>query len=737
MSFIDVIRARNAAKAAAALAGEESARTVADFTSRFRAAAQAPDPVEHVEGRAAARLMAVRVAKDPAAWEDIRRIVNLPSTFDFDEAETDYFNRENVLAGAYAAGFRLSPKQCRSLASYDETGLFAPMGVGSGKSLIAIMVAARAYKKPHLRDGSPNGKVILLIVTPGTYDAYMNRHIPWARTKVPLNVPFYGMGGKSSANRLAYAKARRKGCYIMPNSLLSSKDTSEFLERLKPDVVILDEAHNCANSSAARTKRLFASKGSGGYVTTHAPEFIPLSGTMTKKSLRDYHHLLKAALHHGMPLPMSSQMATEWAAVIDAGCGEPSSAATGPIKPMVDWARRNNPGEDFAFDTSGIRKAYKYRLRSTPGVVATGDESIGTSLRLTNVPVKDYEQNPGWAKLKEYLDGVNELWVTPDGDELEHAIHTYKWLYELSAGFYNQLLWPAVAALAERRRVREPEAESLLARALEHHEAHQEYARALRTFLAEHAKPQLDTPMLVGRDMHTHGAAHVGDRLYGLWQTMKGLEFEGMPERDSSAVRVCDYKVKAAVEWAKTVPAGRGAVFWVYHQEIGEWVFEELRNAGIDAVHCPAGSDKVISGLGDPELGGKGDRHVVASIAAHGEGKNLQAFQHQYVVQWPRSAVRAEQMLGRLHRQGQEADELVCLTNSTLEFDFVNFAACLNDALYIHATTDSPQKVIYCDYDPLPMMFPPEVLRERGMQNTMLDRAQRRLLEEKFSIAPE
>lgn len=92
----------------------------------------------------------------------------------------------------------------------------------------------------------------------------------------------------------------------------------------------------------------------------------------------------------------------------------------------------------------------------------------------------------------------------------------------------------------------------------------------------------------------------------------------------------------------------------------------------------------------------------------------------------------AEQVLGRTHRNGQKADELIVNTNNTLEFDEVIFAACLNDSLYIHQTTGNRQKLIYANYDPTPKIIPSAVLRERGLQPNILTREMVRAMSDKF-----
>jgi hypothetical protein len=85
-----------------------------------------------------------------------------------------------------------------------------------------------------------------------------------------------------------------------------------------------------------------------------------------------------------------------------------------------------------------------------------------------------------------------------------------------------------------------------------------------------------------------------------------------------------------------------------------------------------------------------------------------------------------------VHRNGQKADEVVAELCNTLEFDFLVFAACLQDGLYIHQTTGVRQKLIYSAHDPLPKIYSPEWLRERGMENERLSNEQRSALQDRF-----
>lgn len=662
-----------------------------------------------------ARLSATKRDRSHVVDQEIQRIIRLPLCLTVTPEEQEEFCRSSTLAEAFNSGWRLFDCQVGAILAYDlYDGGFFPIGVGWGKTLVSLMIAERAARK---------GLRSLLLVPPQVYPQLVNHDIRWARRHVPLSVQFHLLGGKSKERRLQMARTGASGCFVLPYSYLSTQDTDQLLELIAPGTIIADEAHLLKNSKAARTGRLF---GRQGYITKHQPELVAMSGTITSRSLGDYWHIIKAALKDRCPLPLSSHLIRQWSGVLDSTPMAAEAATddfyTEPIMPLVRWARKHWPDEMFSESTSGFRKAYKHRLRTAPGVVVTGDNEIGTSLMLRDNPVPKPDLRSGWTDLEEHIRTVREDWQAPNGDEIDHAMHSYKWLYELSAGFYNDLYWPPAEVLASERDISPRIAEGLLDRAKDHHRLQQLYHSMLRKWLTTRSRPGLDTPFLVGGDMERNHHKHVGRDLYECWRAMKDAEFEDMPERRSRPIRVCDYKVRAAADWAEQ--QRHGSLLWVYHREIGRWLSEMLP----DALHCPAGGE-ANAAIIDP---GNARRTVIASITAHGVGKNLQHVQHQYVVQWPRSAVAAEQLLGRTHRNGQDADELVVHMNSTQEIDTVNLAACLNDSAYIHQTTGVRQKMIYANYDPLPKVLSPQALRQAGAQNKMLTGEQIALLREKF-----
>lgn len=657
---------------------------------------------------------------DPGLYAEILRICNLPVAQAMADYQLELFSQTHIQAHAYQAGFRLLRVQAEGLAEFERLGgLFAPIPVGDGKTLLSLMIADFAYRA--------GCRKIILHIPPHVLIQLMQIDIPWARNRVPLGLPIMTLGGRPAKERRALAKSKRNGLYIVPYSMLSTKDTSDILDFIEPQLVIADEAHALGGDSA-RTKRFMKCFEKFGF------RLAAMSGTITSKSILDYWHLIQIALREGNPLPNSSHMVHEWAEILDApqgGAGMSENvipaAAAGPIMPLVDWARRNFPKQKYTEDIAGFRKAYHDRLHSAPGVVGSSATGVGTSLCIHTVARQHPEQAEHWAELQKHILNVETLWVTPNGDELEHAIHKWKWLYELTAGFYNELTWPSAEEFASRHNLSNDQSSEILEKAKHHHLAGQAYARLLRDFLNSAYRPHLDTPFLVGQDMMRHADEHVPAELYEAWREWKDLDFEGRPDRDSRAVRVCDYKITQAVEWAAALPKNTGALLWVFHQEAGRWLTERLHEAGIDTLHCPAGAAANASIINQANA----HRKLVVSMSAHGTGKNLQHFQEQWFVQWPRSAEQAEQVLGRTHRTGQRADELVINTNTTTEFDSLNFAACLNDSLYLHQTMGR-QKLIYANYAPLPRIFPPAVLRQRGFENVLLTAEQERALHDKF-----
>ena len=475
-----------------------------------------------------------------------------------------------------------------------------------------------------------------------------------------------------------------------------------------------------------------------------------MSGTITNKSLDDYHHLITWALRDGSPVPHAHTTAMAWGTLIDSGSEYVNEHQAGPLRPLVRWAASSFQDKGPFKDTiSDFRRAFKLRLMSAPGVVCTGDAEIGTSLMIEKCDTV----RPAGHQLVEFMRQVQEEFITPNGDEIDHAFHTYKWLSELTAGFYNLLLWPEPEQIAKKLGGDLSRAEEAIELGQEYHHHHQAWAKQVRIF-CEDAPLGIDTPMEVAKRINEQARREdkkiqKAEALMGLiyeesisfpeeltepYWAMKEIERESnerfgfLVERLGQVCRVDDYKIKTAIEWAKKIQVdqGEGCILWYYHNAVGDWLRDMAQEVGLDVLYAYAGENEEII---DPANAGK---VVIASMGAHGTGKNLQHFGEQCFVQWPRHAPLAEQVLGRTHRTGQQRDELVARRFDAGSFDSVNFAACLNDAVYIHQSTGQRQKLVFARYEPLPSVFSPEFLREQGADPKMLNREQRLMMETLF-----
>lgn len=659
----------------------------------------------------------------PETVDDLQRICALPLMRTLDAEEQEGMQLLHVKPEAYARGFRLQAVQAEALSAWAESGcLFGPIEVGGGKTLVSLRVIAMAFESGIHR--------AVLVVPPQVVNQLIHTDIRQVRQWVPLGVTFYNLSGQSPERRRSMCGGGRRGCWVVPYSLLSTKDTSAMLEAIKPDLIVFDEAHNLKNRNAARTRRVLS------YWKKHHPRVVALSGTMTKDSIKDYAHLLEMTHGDKAPVPLHWPTLQDWASVLDSDQNQETyhsgRTSSGPLRPLIVWAAKNIPGQTRTFDVQGFRGAFNDRLMTAPGVVCSPADSLGTSLVIVNRKA-DPMTRPGGARLGELQKQLEEMWLAPNGDEIEFPMTKWKWAYELASGLYLDLVWPDEGQVAERRKVSVDEATDLLARSKDHHALQQAYHKELRNWLRTHPhRPGLDTPMLIGSDMKRNGPSNVGKVLYTAWIRMKDAEFDGMVERDSIPVRVCDYKIQEAVKWMKDHPDGEGIV-WFYHNECGRWIFEEAEKAGLSVVFCPAGSvaNKFLTSEGAAERC-KG-KFLVASIMAHGTGKNLQFMTDQCYVQFPWNEATAQQAIGRTHRKGQKADTVTVTTMVSCEADELALAGCLNDAVYVLETMRSQRKVLIATWDPMPTLYGSQMLQRAGISAKTLSAKQRLMLRERFS----
>lgn len=143
---------------------------------------------------------------------------------------------------------------------------------------------------------------------------------------------------------------------------LTTEGAADFLERMRPDLIMIDEADEASNPDASWVRRI------DRYVLAH-PEVVVvlLTGTPGRKSIMNYWHLLGWALRERAPIPMSRAEANTWALALDESRGRDGSR----FKPGVLGA------------TVELARAwYRTRLAETPGVVIMDGDSCSAPLTI-------------------------------------------------------------------------------------------------------------------------------------------------------------------------------------------------------------------------------------------------------------------------------------------------------------------------------------------------------------------
>jgi hypothetical protein len=644
--------------------------------------------------------------------EDLARVLSLPVVPEGAPRcpDPEGFARE-LYHHAKPSDFALRPLQIEAAWEYATcAGSIIPLGVGSGKTLVSLSccILARHVRGHH--------RVVLMVPTE-VLSQLQKRDLPHAKSVLRLDaIPFYFVVG-SPKERMYQASRPGSGVWVFTYHSLSTQTGYQELAAIAPTCFICDEAQNISRLTSARTKRLhsilhhqdtlLAEGRLGPDVKADRIEMVALSGTITKKRIEDYAHVTRRALRELSPVPIKEQAVAWLGACLNAEAspGSFTELDVARLRRMIDWSI--SVGFDpFTKDTNGVtltlqeaaREAFRYRLRTARGVIGSDQASTDASLIISwrEPCVGD---GPGAQRLRGLMKQVVELMITPDDDPIEYGMHTFKWLWELTAGFYNSLVWPTVEDLqrlwlGRGKPITPYEAERLLEAAKFHHRLQQEYHKNLRKFLDGGHVAGCDTPLLVAaelvrqREGKGHHVEFPSQLVESYWQQREAAH-DDLPSRVSTPVRVHDYKVRAAVEWCKALK-GEGALVWFHHPVIGQWISELLTVEGVAHTCAFAGENEKAFAPG-----------LVVLSYAHATGKNLQHQSRNLFVELRREAHMMEQGLGRTHRSGQLADEVRADIFVSNGFDLELFNNIVRDADYGQATTGTPQRLCYATYNPV------------------------------------
>ncbi len=481
-----------------------------------------------------------------------------------------------------------------------------------------------------------------------------------ARFMVPSQRPLLltkaSLIGKTEREMLQLARHWRmpRDLRIISYELLGRPQSVQLLQQYRPDLIICDEAHKLRNPRAAVTRRV------ARYMSANPDTICAImSGTLTKRSLRDYSRLLRWSLKPMLaPIPQRENELEEWADALDEKVNPLRRLDVGALLYLC------GPEENDAPDPlSAARRGFFRRLVQTPAVVATPQTPLDCSL---TIAAAEPELSPAVDSAVRHL---RDDYETPDGWPFSDAITLWRHIRELALGFYYR--WNP-----------RPPDEWLMPR--------RAWASECREII-KHSR-RYDSEGQVAAEIVR---GNIQSQAYWAWKAV-----EKSFEPNTECVWLDDSVVRYAGDWAKKAPG----IVWCEHVEFARKLSEYAK---LDYY----GRGGLAERTGRPIEGHAPGESLIASIASNSEGRNLQAWSRNLIVSPMPNGPQWEQCLARTHRDGQTADEVSFDVIMTCIEHYGAIDQAQRDARYCHQTQGQLQKLLYAD-----MVFPPEaeVISRRG-----------------------
>jgi hypothetical protein len=572
-----------------------------------------------------ANLLAVPVQRwrEVPDTKELRRILALPRR-SLDSGEE--------LARAFTAACRtpwgqwtLRPIQALALKEICEVGgAFCPINAGGGKTLLSYLAPAFAQAaRP------------VLIVPAALREKTRKEFRQLAQHFLgPHPEQFKILSYQELGRTTAGSEFDKQGRITRPG----------LLEKLRPDMLIMDEVHKVKRDTAAVTKRVkrFLKANPGCKV-------VAMSGTVTKRSLKDYAHIARWCLPHTCPVPQTDDDLEAWAAALDEKVQAFQRLDPGALRLFVS-GYFPDPETDPEGSLAAARQAYRARLVETPGVVATQDGALGTSLVIS--PWGDGGKCP---KIEEAFGLLRDKGATPDGQLFADPLTLARHARSLCLGVWYK--W----------RVQPPEEWLLPRRA---------WASECRSLIKANRRG-LDSEKHIVQHLHLYPESKP---IYDEWAAVRAtFEPETVPEW------ISDEALNWAIKWLEDGPG----IIWTKH---AFWGLELARRTGLP-YYRQGGLNAQKQAIEDHPA----NKSLIASVDSNGTGRNLQKWHRNLLVSGLANGEQYEQLLARTHRPGQEEDEV--------EFDLylgcaetlLGFNQARADCRYTQDSIGQAQRLCYAD----------------------------------------
>lgn len=507
-------------------------------------------------------------------------------------------------------------------------GAFGFLPIGSGKTLAAFF--AVVAMRSRVRD------VVLL--------AKSDQRLHYASHYVHAREHWY-------VPSLVMDKFDLRGSYVVPGmpvvrfvpyTKLQDRRSTNLLEDCRPDMIVADEAHSLAaipsprrgagSARAARFVRYMKQRNAEG-----SPVILcAWSGSLVNKSILDMTHIAAYALGMGSPYPIPQDIAGKWADVVDPSYLSDTSSSVARALRKAFGKPSQGVGDLLGGD--GIREGIRQRAVETLGVISARSASVSASLSLHERKLPKMPQ-----VIKDALEMVRG-YERPDGDEIVEEVKRIAIARNCALGFYPYWIFPGASCECVGGSPRC----ARCARIDDWYAKRKAFGKELRAKLLE-SEPHLDSKALCVNaarrayqvppyegDLPVWPSAH--------WQAWAAVE--NTIRHDKREKWLDEYAARDAAEWA-TENVG---VVWYESVCFGEKV------AKLAGINCHGGGNGAEARI----LAEDGKKSICASISSHSEGRDgLQyRFHRQLVCEPPASGKGWDQLLGRLLREGQKADEV-------------------------------------------------------------------------------
>lgn len=425
----------------------------------------------------------------------------------------------------------LYPTQALALREIWECrGAVLPIRTGGGKTLTAAL--AMAIMKP---------KRPLLVVPAAML---VDCETTWRRLYQDWRIPAY-----EDIQVLSYEKisAPSSGAKVLPDG---TEIYPDIVARLRPDMVVMDEAHRFADTSAAGTRRM------GRYLEANpSTVVVAMSGTLIRRSLSDAAHVLQWGLGDNAPLPCEWKELQAWSDATDPKPAKGKKTSPGALMTHVDTDRYD--ASESSEDARGVVcEAIGQRILETKGVVGSADGNLNIPASIEPYYIADEDEaiEAEYVKLLQGDEAEGRAaWSLPDGTLLADSTQLARPLNTLSFGFVL---------------VQDP------APPEEYRLSSSGWSKAVRDVVKYQSHLNLDSEWQV-RDAVERGLLPEHEETLLAWRNARAhyTATTGLREPPSKAVWFSDEVIGEVERWLKQGPG----VIWCSWRALGDRLSKELQ----------------------------------------------------------------------------------------------------------------------------------------------------------------